>query len=260
MRSVKLHLFLLCVAGVALLGYQCCDPSAKPQNGKFSPYWADTLTPNSVEAIKERHPNVKALASLSGWSLGDEALRWYNPENPKLWIDNAFTSLTSLAEEYHLDGVDIDYENFPRNNASFAYCIGELITLLKNQSVISVATIAPFHSTTVLPYIELFITYGVVIDYVNHQFYTDKVRSPKGYLAAFQLRATQFDKDKLLPSYEVNGRGIQGDAFSDALNLLGANIGFDVNGVMIFSADASSSNNYYYERKSQAFLTNSTSV
>ncbi|KAJ6996328.1 hypothetical protein NC653_013050 [Populus alba x Populus x berolinensis] len=218
MRSVKLHLFLLCVAGVALLGHQCCDPSAKPQNGKFSPYWADTLTPNSVEAIKERHPNVKALASLSGWSLGDEALRWYNPENPKLWIDNAFTSLTSLAEDYHLDGVDIDYENFPRNN------------------------------------------YGDVIDYVNHQFYTDKVRSPKGYLAAFQLRATQFDKDKLLPSYAVNGRGIQGDAFSDALNLLEANIGFDVNGVMIFSADASSSNNYYYERKSQAFLTNSTSV
>nr|TKR79236.1 chitinase 2-like [Populus alba] len=190
MRSVKLHLFLLCVAGVALLGHQCCDPSAKPQNGKFSPYWADTLTPNSVEAIKERHPNVKALASLSGWSLGDEALR----------------------------------------------------------------------CTTVLPYIELFIKYGDVIDYVNHQFYTDKVRSPKGYLAAFQLRATQFDKDKLLPSYAVNGRGIQGDAFSDALNLLEANIGFDVNGVMIFSADASSSNNYYYERKSQAFLTNSTSV
>ncbi|KAJ6996326.1 hypothetical protein NC653_013048 [Populus alba x Populus x berolinensis] len=96
--------------------------------------------------------------------------------------------------------------------------------MLKNQSVISVATIAPFHSTTVLPYIELFIKYGDVIDYVNHQFYTDKVRSPKGYLAAFQLRATQFDKDKLLPSYEVNGRGIQGDAFSDALNLLEAKL------------------------------------
>ncbi|KAG6736398.1 hypothetical protein POTOM_060845 [Populus tomentosa] len=109
------------------------------------------------------------------------------------------------------------HKNFPRNNASFAYCIGELITLLKNQSVISVATIAPFHSTTVLPYIELFIKYGDVIDNVNHQFYTDKVRSPKGYLAAFQLRATQFDMDKLLPSYAVNGRGIQGDAFSDAL-------------------------------------------
>jgi hypothetical protein len=234
------------------------DPSAKPQNRKFSPYWVDTLTPQSVAAIKERHPNVKALASLSGWSLGGEVLRWYNPENPQLWIINAFTSLTSLAEEYHLDGIDIDYENFPINNASFAYCIGELITLLKNQSVISVATIAPFH-TTVLPYIELFNKYGDVIDYVNHQFYTDKVTSPKGYLAAFQLRATQFDKDKLLPSYEVNGRGIQGDAFFDALNLLEAN-GFDVNGVMIFSADASSSNNYYYEGKSQAFLTNSTSV
>ncbi|KAJ6996325.1 hypothetical protein NC653_013047 [Populus alba x Populus x berolinensis] len=80
-------------------------------------YIGATRDIQSLEAIKERHPNVKALASLSGWSLGDEVLRWYNPENPKLWIDNAFTSLTSLAEEYHLDGVDIDYENFPRNNA-----------------------------------------------------------------------------------------------------------------------------------------------
>ncbi|KAG6773415.1 hypothetical protein POTOM_020693 [Populus tomentosa] len=218
MSSVKLHLFLLCVAGVALLGHQCCDakvmmeyigatgqpvtfnpyPSAKPQNGKFSPYWVDTLTPQSVAAIKERHPNVKALASLSAHYLA---------EKPK------------------------------------CHSCGHHRTF----------------STTVLSYMELFNKYGDVIRYVNHQFYTDKVRSPKGYLAAFQLRATQFDRDKLLPSYEVNGRGIQGEAFFDALNLLEAN-GFDVSGVMIFSADASSSNNYYYERKSQAFLTNSTSV
>ncbi|KAJ6918567.1 hypothetical protein NC651_012730 [Populus alba x Populus x berolinensis] len=108
MRSVKLHLFLLCVAGVALLGHQCCDakvmmeyigatgqpvtfnpapvedninfhfilgfaidadPSAKPQNGKFSPYWVDTLTPQSVAAIKERHPKVKALKTLNFGSI-----------------------------------------------------------------------------------------------------------------------------------------------------------------------------------------------
>ncbi|KAJ4825941.1 hypothetical protein Tsubulata_011174 [Turnera subulata] len=240
-----------------LLGFAIdADPSGNAQNGVFSPYWAQTLTPDSVAAVKQKHPNVKVLASLSGWSLGNKVLRWYNPKDNQLWISNAFSSLKSISEEYHLDGIDIDYENFPRNNASFAHCIGELITLLKNNSVISVATIAPFH-TTVLPYIELFNNYADVIDYVNHQFYTDKVRRPKGYLKAFQLRASQFHKDKLLPSYEVNGRGIQGDAFFDALNLLEAN-GFGVNGVMIYSADASSSNNYYYESKSQAYLINNT--
>lgn len=43
--------------------------------------------------------------------------------------------------------------------------------MLKNQSAISIATIAPFY-TTAIPYIEFFKNYGSVIDYVNHQFYT----------------------------------------------------------------------------------------
>ena len=187
----------------------------------FSPYWVPSLTPDSVAAIKASNPNVKALASLSGWSLGDKVLHWYNPVDSQLWISNAFTSLKSLATTYQLDGIDIDYENFPKHNESFAYCIGELITLLKNQSVISIATIAPFHTTTI-PYLALFNRYGGVIDYVNHQFYTNKVKTSRGYLGAFRLRASQSSKDKVLPSYEVNGRGIQGDAFLDALETFGS--------------------------------------
>ncbi|XAR62332.1 Chitinase [Bertholletia excelsa] len=234
------------------------DPLGNPQNGTFSPYWASTLTPKAVAKVKKRHANVKALASLSGWSLGSKVLRWYNPRDPHLWISNAFSSLSSLAATYHLDGIDIDYENFPRRvtNQSFVYCVGELITLLKNHSVISVATIAPYYSTTI-HYMELFKTYGHIIDYVNYQFYTDKVRTPQGYLNSFKLRTKQFGRQKVLPSYEVKGRGIQGDAFFEALSLLQDN-GFDVKGVMIFSADASSSNNYYYERKSQSFLLNNS--
>ncbi|KAK1266242.1 hypothetical protein QJS04_geneDACA009019 [Acorus gramineus] len=230
--------------------------SGEPQNGMFSPYWLSTLTPKSVARIKARHPNV--LASLSGWSLGDKVLSWYNPKDPDHWISNAFTSLQSLASDYHLDGIDIDYETFPRNDTTFSYCIGELITSLKNNSIISVATIAPYYRT-VDPYIRLFKEYGGVIDYVNHQFYTDRVRDPRAYVEAFRTRATQFEAEKLLPSYEVDGRGIQGDAFFDALALLEKS-GFSVNGVMIFSADASKSNGYYYERKSQAFLLNSTAA
>lgn len=243
-----------------LLGFAVdADQSGNPQDGVFSPYWESTLTPDSVASIKQKHSNVKALASLSGWSLGPEVLRWRDPKDADTWISNAFSSLKSLAKTYHLDGIDIDYENFPKHgNSSFAYCIGELITLLKNQSVISTATIAPYHLTTG-PYIELFNGYKDVIDYVNHQFYTDKVRTPNRYLEAFQLRASQFDKDKLLPSYEVDGRGIQGDAFFDALNLLQEN-GFEINGIMIFSADRSLSDGFHYEIKSQEFLLNSTGV
>ncbi|KAM7276589.1 hypothetical protein ACFE04_018455 [Oxalis oulophora] len=233
------------------------DSTGIAQNGIFSPYWTQTLTPDSVADIKRHHSNVRVMASLSGWSLGGKVLSWYNPKDQQAWISNAFSSLKSIVEENHLDGIDIDYENFPRNgNASFSHCIGELITLLKNHSVISIATIAPFHRT-VGPYIELFSRYGNVIDYVNHQFYTDRVGTPKGYLQAFELRSSQFDKEKLIPSYEVNGRGVQGTVFFDALRLLESS-GFDVNGIMIFSADASLSNNFYYEKQSQAFLLNST--
>lgn len=53
------------------------SPSGEPQNGKFSPYWAPNLTPHSVRALKSRHPNVKVLVSLSGWSIGKKILSWY---------------------------------------------------------------------------------------------------------------------------------------------------------------------------------------
>lgn len=182
----------------------------------------------------------------------------YKPADTQIWIANAFTSLKSIVNTYHLDGIDIDYERFPKHNETFAYCIGELINLLKNQSVISIATIAPYYRT-ILPYMELYKHFGDSIDYVNHQFYTDKVRTPRGYLKAFVLRSEQFDKEKVIPSYEVDGRGIQGDAFFDALKLLESN-GFHVNGVMVYSADASSEDDYIYERKIQAFLLNSTDV
>lgn len=237
------------------------DSSGSPQNGVFSPYWATTLTPEAVAATKAAHPNVKAMASLSGWSLGTKTLSWYNPRNQNLWISNAFSSLKSLIQTYHLDGIDVDYERFPKRsntNDSFAYCIGELITLLKNQSLITVATIAPFY-TTVSPYAELFVRYADVIDYVNYQFYTDKLRSPRKYLEAFKNRTKQFDENKVLPSYEVNGRGIQGDAFFEALGLLEES-GFEISGAMIYSADASASNGYYYETKVQEFLLNNATA
>ncbi|GAA0147246.1 hypothetical protein Leryth_001999 [Lithospermum erythrorhizon] len=234
------------------------DAKGTSQNGKFSTYWASTITRDSISTLKSQHPNVKVLASLSGWSMGTKVLHWYAPQNQELWISNAVSSLQTIIQTYHLDGLDIDYEKFDNSNQTFAYCIGEVISRLKNQNAISVATIAPFYNTT-LPYIDLYKRYGNVIDYVNHQFYTDKVKTPNTYFQDFELRAKQFQVEKVLPSYEVNGRGIQGDAFFEAMRLIQRN-GYNISGVMIFSADASMSNQYYYEQKIQDFLLNSTST
>ncbi|XP_042472559.1 chitinase 2-like [Zingiber officinale] len=232
--------------------------SGAARHGVFSPYWASTLTPAAVRAVKARHPNVKVLASLSGWSLGNKVLRWHDPADPSLWIATAAASLKSLAAEYHLDGVDADYESFERNATDFAFCIGELIAGLKAEGAIAVATVAPFDDTAGR-YAELLWRYGGVIDYVNYQFYTDGVSTPRAYAEVFELRAAQFGAPaKLLPSYEVDGRGIQGEAFFEAMRVIQSR-GYEVNGVMIYSADASSSHGYYYERKSQEFLLNGTS-
>lgn len=110
------------------------DSSGNPQNGVFSPYWISSLTPDSVAEIKSKYSNVKVLASLSGWSLGAKVLRWYDPEDTHQWIANAFDSLKSLVTTYHLDGIDIDYENFPKKqpNATFPFCIGNQIIFFLN--------------------------------------------------------------------------------------------------------------------------------
>lgn len=80
-----------------ILGFAIdADPSGQTQNGTFSPYWVDTLSPASVAAIKAKHSNVKALASLSGWSLGQKGIRWYDPVERQIWISNAFSSLRSI--------------------------------------------------------------------------------------------------------------------------------------------------------------------
>ncbi|KAI4311410.1 hypothetical protein MLD38_036312 [Melastoma candidum] len=163
------------------------NPSGKPQNGKFSPYWSSSLSKDSASSIKKRHRNVKLLASLSGWSIGKTVVRWYNPRDNREWISNAFLSIQSLVREYGLDGIDVDYESFPiGRKTAFAYCVGELITMLKNRGVIKVATIAPF-ANTLDAYIELFNGYKGVIDYVNYQFYTDGIGTPRGGVGSISM-------------------------------------------------------------------------
>jgi hypothetical protein len=228
------------------------DTSGNTQNGVFSPYWSTSLDGASAQAFKQQNPNVKLLVSLAGFSQfvngNSQNVNWYDPASTTDWVNNAVSSISSLVSTYNLDGVDVDYENFPSGSATFTTCIGQLISNLKSAGTISVASIAPFGGTSSM-YANLFSKYGSSIDYVNYQFYADDLHTQSDYVNDFNTVSARFDATKLLASVEVNGRGLQGNDFIAAAQQL------SIAGVMIFDVDNSKSSNFALERSVATFLT-----
>ncbi|MCD7447833.1 hypothetical protein HAX54_035764 [Datura stramonium] len=73
--------------------------------------------------------------------------------------------LRDIIKQYNLDGIDIDYEHFQADPDTFAECIGKLITTLKNDGVISFASIAPFDDDEVQSHYQALLkSYGHLID------------------------------------------------------------------------------------------------
>ncbi|RVX23006.1 Chitinase 1 [Vitis vinifera] len=101
-----------------------------PTNGKFNIFWDEQyLTPAHVSSIKSRHSNVK----------------------------------------FHLDGIDVDYEQFSDDPDTYTHCIGRLITTLKKNGVISYTSIAPYGDDQAQShYKALWRSYGHLIDYSSN--------------------------------------------------------------------------------------------
>jgi hypothetical protein len=228
------------------------DASGNTQNGVFSPYWSTSLDGASAQAFKQQNPNVKLMVSLAGFSQfvngNSQNVNWYDPASTTDWVNNAVSSISSLVSTYSLDGVDVDYENFPSGNATFTTCIGQLISNLKSTGIISVASIAPFGNTSSI-YADLFSNYGSSIDYVNYQFYADGLTTLSDYVNDFNAVSASFDPTRLLASVEVNGPGLQRDIFIAAAQQL------SIAGVMIFDVDKSKSSDFSLERSVATFLT-----
>ncbi|CAB4282936.1 unnamed protein product [Prunus armeniaca] len=130
-----------------------------------------TFSPSQVSSIKNQHSNVKVALNLGGDSVNSGSA-YLKPSSIDPWVSNAVSSLTSIIQQYNLDGIDIDYEHFRADSIPFSVCIGRLITTLKNTRVISFASIAPFDDDQVQShYLALWKSYGHLIDYVNFQFY-----------------------------------------------------------------------------------------
>ena len=76
-----------------------------PTNGKFNIFWdSNNLSPSQVSSIKNSHSNVKVALSLGGDSVRNNPA-YFSPTSIDPWVSNAVSSLTSIINQYHLDGI-----------------------------------------------------------------------------------------------------------------------------------------------------------
>ncbi|KAI3514208.1 hypothetical protein L1887_12527 [Cichorium endivia] len=230
--------------------------SPSPTDGKFNVFWdTDNLSPSQVSSIKSQHSNVKVALSLGGDSVGGGSC-YFSPSSVDSWVSNAVSSLTKIIQEYNLDGIDIDYEHFQADPDTFAQCIGKLVTTLKNNGVISFASIAPFDDDDVQShYLALWKNYAHVIDYVNFQFYAyDAGTTITQFMNYFQTQSSNYKGGNILASISTDGSGglSPEDGFFTACNRLKSQ--GKLGGIFIWSADDSKASGFHYEKQSQALL------
>ncbi|XVF05599.1 hypothetical protein REPUB_Repub05bG0186700 [Reevesia pubescens] len=248
--NVEFH-FILSFA----IDYDTSD-SPSPTNGKFNVFWdSDNLSPSQVSSIKSGHSNVKVALSLGGDSVGGGSA-YFDPSSVDSWVSNAVSSLTDIIQQYNLDGIDIDYEHFHADPETFAECIGRLITTLKNNGVISFASIAPFDDDDVQShYKALWKSYGNLIDYVNFQFYAyDQGTTVSQFMNYFNTQSSNYNGGKVLVSFTSDGSGglTPENGFFTACNRLKNQN--KLHGIFVWSADDSKKNGFRYEKQSQALL------
>ncbi|KAB2038525.1 hypothetical protein ES319_D03G151300v1 [Gossypium barbadense] len=228
------------------IDYDSTSGSPSPTNEKFNVFWdSDNLSPSHVSSIKSTHSNVKVALSIGGDSVGD-SYAYFDPSSVDSWVSNA----------YHLDGIDIDYEHFNADPDTFTECIGKLVKTLKDNGVISFASIAPFDDDDVQShYKALWQSYGDLIDYVNFQFYAyDQGTTVSQFISYFNTQSSNYNGGKVLASFISDGSGgltPENGFFTACSRLKSEN---KLHGIFVWSADDSKRNGFRYEKQSQALL------
>lgn len=230
--------------------------SPSPTNGKFNIFWdTENLSPSQVSSIKSKNSNVKVALSLGGDSVRG-GYAYFNPNSVDSWVSNAVSSLTNIIKEYQLDGIDIDYEHFKGDSNTFAECIGRLIKTLKNNGVISFASIAPFDDDQVQShYMALWKSYGNIIDYVNFQFYAyDKSTTVSQFIDYYNKQSSNYNGGKVLVSFisDRSGGLSPGNGFFNACRRLKSQQ--KLRGIFVWCADESKANGFRYEKEAQELL------
>ncbi|KAM7496613.1 hypothetical protein LguiA_021027 [Lonicera macranthoides] len=233
--------------------------------GWFTAYWdTEILTPSEVLSIKSKHPNVKVAVSIGGFTyLGGES--FFLASDVDFWVTNAVRTLTDIIQKYNLDGIDIYYRNFTGvdddirgSPETFAVCVGRLISILKDNGVISFASIAPFDGDLSRKYyLELWRNYGQLIDYVNFQFYAydTKWMSVDQFIDYFDAQTILYKGGNILASITSDDSGglTAENGFFEACNTLRSSRE-NFMGIFVWSADISKPKGFIYENQSQALL------
>ncbi|XVF46432.1 hypothetical protein PTKIN_Ptkin03bG0026300 [Pterospermum kingtungense] len=255
--EVEFH-FILSFA----IDYTNSSSSRSPTNGDFRVYWDEgNLSSSHVSSIKTRHQNVKVAMSLGGDTIGDDNYHvYFSPKTINSWVRNAIHSITEISRKYNLDGIDIDYEHFDADPDTFAECIGQLLLFLKQNGVVSFASIAPYNDDSVQPhYLALWRKYGHLIDYVNFQFYAYKKGTTiSQFLKYFHEQSSNYRGGKVLVSFGTDGSGglSPENGFFEACRRLKHK--GKLHGIFVWSADDSKEVGFPYEKQSQTLLASST--
>lgn len=248
-----------------ILGFATEDyDDDKKGTGNFEQNWnVDILSADNVKNLKKDHPNVKVIISIGGRGADYP----FNPAKKEEWIDNAVESIKVIIDGYGdtIDGIDINYEEVKSSDADFSHCIGKLITKVKEQvQNINwlVVSIAPSHLVS-SHYKRLYRDYKNHIDYVDYQFYNEKVSSKNDFVRLFKHILHDYDSHKLLAGYSTDSNDahgvMSGEVFIEGCKQL-FNGKLLTAGIFLWNANDSAlgrSNNtpFYLEKKMQKILT-----
>ncbi|KAK9787359.1 hypothetical protein WJX73_008377 [Symbiochloris irregularis] len=205
-------------------------------SGNFVPHWDSSITPADIASFKTSFTNVKFLVSLGGATLTSGANYVWQPQSGDCssWIAAAAQSVSALISEYHLDGIDIDFENFESGDSSFPTCIAGLINSLQSQGSTEVS-IAPFPSIE-SQYAALYKAASSGICFVNFQAYAQPAPTGiSGYESLYNsVLNNPYPSSKLLLGVQTSQApsditSIFQDLYSNSL----------INGAFFFEADDS---------------------
>ncbi|KAK7321878.1 hypothetical protein VNO80_20208 [Phaseolus coccineus] len=235
------------------------DPNTKKKVGKgnFRATWdVNKFSTKSIRNLKSDYERVKVVISLGGHGTDFP----FNPHDKETWIDNAKESLEVIIRNKYesvIDGIDINYEYIESNEEDFAYCIGKVIDYLK--TLISAVSIAP--SNPVLShYQKLFKANPDRVDWVNYQYYKQKVPNTPEFVNLHRTLIDTFTVEKLLAGFSTDKTvkdNISLEVFVEGCMQLIKSA--SLSGIFVSDAQSSldSEPSHYVEEKAQKLLTES---
>ncbi|KAM0869536.1 hypothetical protein ACQ4PT_040622 [Festuca glaucescens] len=189
-----------------VIDYTTATEPPTPTNGRFNVFWQDSvLSPAAIAEVKRRNPNVRVGVSLGGATVSGSPVFFNVTCGVDAWVRNAVESLTGIIQRYGLDGIDIDYEEFQVDPATFTECAGRLVAALKSSGVIRFASIAPYGNADVQRYYRtLWAAHSDAIDYVNFQFYAyGASTTAEQYVRLFHEQIFNYPGANLLASFNT---------------------------------------------------------